>query len=215
MFLGGLVALCLLAPPVHAAYMLPASPLRPKDFTLVKKDGYYHVFYILNSGSASASKTEVSFGHAMSADLYHWGQLPPVLKVDTLGWDNLHVWAPTVVERDGLYWMLYTGVSSVPGQYNNTQRMGLAVSADLMTWNRVETDAGPVFAATQVPWAWQDSTSAAPAFRDPFVMRDPANPGQWLMYYTCSYGPDSAATVVGMATSNGDFRQWTDAGPLL
>ncbi len=213
--LAGALALALavsVAPaPSRAAYMLPGTPLRPKDFALVKREGYYHLFYILNSAAQFPDQTENSFGHAISPDLYHWTQLPPVLKVSALDWDNLHVWAPSVVQQDGLWWMIYTGVT-LDGTYNRTQRVGLAVSPDLTTWTRVDT---PVWDATQVPWAWSAPASAAPAFRDPYVMPDPQHPGGWLMYYTASYAPDPDALVVGVARSAGDLHSWTDAGPLL
>jgi len=210
-----LVALALVsqcaATPARPAAMIPGSPIRPKDFSLVKKDGYYHIFYILNSASLQPGQTETSFGHAISSDLYHWTQLDPVLQVDSTLWDNTHVWAPSIVFRDSLYYMFYAGVTT-SSAYDGTQRIGLAVSSDLMTWNRMDA---PVYAGTQVPWAWADSTNSLPAFRDPFVMPDPANPGSWLMYFMSSYGPDTAATVVGVARSSGDFTSWQDAGPLL
>ncbi len=189
--------------------MLPGSPVRPKDFTLVKQDGVYHLFYILSSSATFPDYTENSFGHAASTDLYHWEQHIPVMYVPFNGWDNLHVWAPTIVRRDSLWWMVYTGVT-VDGGHNRTQRLGLAVSADLETWNRVGTD--PVFDASQTSWAWWNPASTQPAFRDPFVMADPANPGQWLMYYTASLAADTAATVVGVAHSTGDLSAWSDDG---
>jgi hypothetical protein len=192
--------------------MAPGSPVRPKDFALAKRDGYYHVFYILNRAGSSPATNELALGHAISGDLYHWTQLPEVLHSESTSWNNSHVWAPSIVYRDSLYWMLFTGTTKLAGEYNDTQRMGLAVSSDLMTWNRVEY---PVFSATQVPWTWVDSLSAIPAFRDPFVMPDPSTPGSWLMYYTASYGPDSLADVVGVARSTGDFTAWEDVGPLL
>ena len=96
-----LVLCCLLlAQTAWAAFMIPGSPIRPKDFTLLKRDGVYHLFYIRNNTSLPASQSERDFGHAVSVDLYHWTQLPPVMRVDTLGWDNEHVWAPHIVERD-------------------------------------------------------------------------------------------------------------------
>ena len=198
--------------------MIPGAPIRPKDFTLIKKDGYYHLFFIRNNVTLTPGATERDFGHAISADLYHWEQLPPVMGVDTTGWDSLHVWAPSVVERDGLYWMFYTGVGRLPGISDQAQRIGLAVSADLMTWTRV---GGPIFDGSQVPWAWWSSQNPTPAFRDPFVMPEPNKRASWLMYYTASYAPDSTATVVGVARiaaifpSSTDFTRWSDLKPLL
>ncbi|MBI5170803.1 MAG: family 43 glycosylhydrolase [Candidatus Eisenbacteria bacterium] len=206
-----LTSCCLLLEQVAwAAFMIPGSPVRPKDFTLLKRDGVYHLFYIRNNTSVPASQNERDFGHAVSNDLYHWQQLPPVLHVDSLGWDNANVWAPHIVLRDSLYWMFYTGVQNVPGQYNYTQRMGLAVSSDLMNWTRQ----GLLFDNSQTNWAWWNPLKVGPACRDPFVMPDPERPGMWLMYYTASPLLDSTVTMVGIAESNGDFMQWDDLGPL-
>ena len=38
------------------------------------------------------------------------------------------MWAPSVVLKDGLWWMVYTGVT-LDATHNRTQRIGLAVSA--------------------------------------------------------------------------------------
>lgn len=200
------------AAPVRAAYMIPGGTIRPKDFSMVKKDGVYHLFFIRNNTTKTADSTETDFGHAYSYDLFHWFMLPPVFAVDPDGWDNAHVWAPHIVEHDGLYWMYYTGVTVEPGQYEKTQRMGLAVSSDLVTWNRLDH---PILAASDIDWAWSAPLSPKPGFRDPFVMPDPDNPGQWLMYYTSSFGGDTAATVVGVARTDGGPDIWMDAKPLL
>lgn len=208
-----LVALLIALPgPAHAAWMQAPAPYRPKDFTMIKKDGLYHLFYIRRNVTLPQAETEMDFGHAVSADLYNWQHLAPVLTVRDSAWDNLHVWAPSVIERDGVYYLFYTGVSSAPGQYNSYQRMGVATSTDLTTWNRVDP---PIYSCDQVPWAFCDSLEALNAFRDPFVMPDPAQPGHFLMYYTGNLAHDSTRTVVGVAGSSGDLTQWSDIKPLL
>ena len=53
-------------------------------------------------------------------------------------WDNAKVWAPDIKEVDGVYYMFYTGVTNQPGAYAAYQRIGLATSTDLMTWNRLD-----------------------------------------------------------------------------
>ena len=210
--MSALVLACLLLAGVaQAAFMIPGAPIRPKDFTLLKKDGVYHLFYIRNNVSLPAAENERDFGHSISTDLYHWSHLPPVMRVDTLGWDNVNVWAPHILERDGIWYMFYTGVQNEPGVYNNTQRTGLAVSTDLVNWTRQ----GPIFDNSQAPWAWWNPTKSPPASRDPFVMPDPTRPGMWLMYYTASPLSDSSVTQIGVAQSAGDFTQWDDYKPLL
>lgn len=199
--------------PAPAATYTAPPHYRPKDFTIIKKDGVYHLFYIRHSDLLPPWATEVDFGHASSPDLYRWTNHPPVLPIQPYGWDNAHVWAPHVIEADGLYWMFYTGVSEVPGSYVDTQRMGVAVSTDLMTWNRISS--GPIWSNDMSDWAWWAPTNPNVACRDPFVMRDPAAPGQWLMYYTASPASDPAVTVVGVARCpNGHLVEWVDEKPL-
>lgn len=195
----------------EAAMMVAPAGTRPKDFSFVKKDGVYHLFYIRHNDFLPPWATEIDFGHATSTDLYHWTNHAPVLGLDPSGWDNLHVWAPHVVQWDGLYWMFYTGITDRPG-FRDTQRIGAAVSSDLFTWNRVLQ--APVWATQASSWAWWQPLSTRPACRDPFVMPDPSAPGQWLMYYTSNAASDTLSDVVGVARSTGDPAIWQDEKAL-
>lgn len=194
--------------------MVAPTDSRPKDFAFIKKDGVYHLFYIRHNDFLPPFATEIDFGHAVSTDLYHWQQLPTVLPVNPFSWDNLHVWAPHIIEAGGLYWMFYTGVTEQPGVFSDTQRIGVAVSGDLMSWSRPYSQ--PVWENRGAPWAWWRPLNPYMSCRDPFVMEDPAAPGQFLMYYTASLTSDSIATVVGVARSpNGDLTEWVDEKPLM
>ncbi len=203
----------LTAAPAAASWIILPDPMRPKDFTIVKKDGEYHCFYIVHDATKPFEQTEKWLGHSKSSDLFVWTQLPDVLPIRPESWDRSHVWAPHVVERDGLYYLFYTGVEDdgPGGAVRLYQRMGLAVSSDLMTWNRVDD---PVLSPPDVPWAVNDSTVTWAAFRDPFVMRDPQQAGRWLMYYTAVPSIATNGMIVGVAASDGDFTQWADLMPL-
>jgi hypothetical protein len=192
--------------------MIPPAPYWPKDFSLIKKDGVYHLFYIRRNVNLPANQTQIDFGHAISNDLLHWTQAAPVITVNPTGWDNAHVWAPSIVLKDSVYWMFYAGVTNVSGQYNAYQRIGVATSTDLYTWNRYDA---PVFSCDQVPWTYCDSLDALTGFRDPFVMPDPAAPGHWLMYYTTTQASDPSNMVIGIASSTGDLTKWSDLKPML
>jgi hypothetical protein len=200
-----------LSAPGLASWMLPGSPIWPKDFTLVKHEGLYHIFYIRADHSLPPDSTARDFGHAVSPDLWYWTQYPPVLPARDTSWDRSQVWAPSIVERDGVFYMFYTGVSTIPGVVNGWQSLGLATSTDLFTWNRMDA---PVYECADAPWTVCDSSGANHDFRDPFVMEDPAHPGQWLLYYVTRPTADSAGMVVGVASSTGDLTQWSDLGPL-
>lgn len=201
----------LAAVPAYSALMLAHPPYRPKDFTIVKKDGQYHVFYIRHDITKGELETERDFGHAVSADMYTWTQLPGVMTVRDNSWDNLHVWAPSIVELDGVYYMFYTGVTKRVGAPGVEQRTGLATSTDLMSWNQLDQ---PIYSCRDVPWAWCDTLNNNNGFRDPFVMRNPAAPGQWLMYYSAYPATDTGGMLVGVASSSGDLTKWDDLMPL-
>ena len=198
------------ARPAVASWMVPPAPDRPKDFAFIKRDGLYHLFYIRNNPNVDPESTQVDFGHATSPDLYFWDFHPNILHVRAGHFDRSHVWAPTIVERDSVYYLFYAGVSDSAGYEQGAQRIGIATSTDLETWNPAEL---PVFTADQVPWAWADSLQSAP-FRDPFVMPNPDQAGQWLMYYSTARADDPSYMIAGIAVSDGDFSQWRDLGPL-
>ena len=206
-----LVGLLAIAGPAWAAWMVPPSPFRAKDFTLVKRDGWFHCFYIRRDMSVPYDSTERDLGHAVSRDLYIWTQLPPVLPVRPSHWDQAKVWAPDIREIDGVYYMFYTGVTNVPGEYAFHQQIGLATSTDLMTWNRLDE---PVFTCSQVRWSYCDRYQyTGGEFRDAFVMPDPSGTG-WLMYYTARPASVPETYICGVASSSGDLTEWVNRDPL-
>lgn len=203
----------LLAPAASAqlAGLDPPLPYRCKDFALIKRDGLYHLFYIRHNMGLPDDSTETDLGHATSEDLYAWTEHDPVLAVRPGEWDGSHVWAPSIVERDGVYYLFYTGVRDEPGLPGAAQRIGIATSTDLDHWNRLDA---PVRSPVDAPWAVADSTTSAAPFRDPFVMPDPATPGGWLMYLSAAPASDPTSMVVDVARSGGDLTSWSDLGPL-
>ncbi|MBI1797066.1 MAG: family 43 glycosylhydrolase [Candidatus Eisenbacteria bacterium] len=206
------IALTGLAPhPAAGAWMVPPYPYRAKDFAVVKSaDGWFHCFYIRNDFTAPYDSTERDLGHAISRDLYNWIQQPTVIPARVDNWDNLKIWAPTIVLVDGVYYMLYTGVTYQPGVYDHYQRIGLATSTDLYNWNRLDA---PVFSCEDVPWTVCDPTEASTGeFRDPFVMPAPQG-GGWLMYYDTHPASAPSTYIAGVAASN-DLTHWTDLKPL-
>ncbi len=200
------------AAPALATWMVPPRPLRAKDFAIIKRDALYHIFYTRTNTLDPNGNTENSFGHAVSKDLYNWTQLDSVVPVRPGEWDNHRVWAPHIVESEGVYYMFYTGVTESAPLYSFFQRTGLATSTDLMSWNRYDV---PVFSCEQAPWVYCDSTNSMGGnLRDPFVMSDPAHPGQWLQYYSTVPDTDINRYVVGVASSTGNLATWADLKPL-
>ncbi len=207
------LVLVLLAPAVaHATFMTPVYPYRPKECTLVRKGGVFHVFYTRGDRNAPFDSTWRDLGHATSTDLIQWTDQPPVLPYRPSDWDNFQIWAPCIVQRDNVYYMFYTGVTHRPPDYDHHQRIGLATSTDLVNWTRLDQ---PIFDCTRAPWTYCVTTTITGGdFRDPYVMPDPDSTGRWLMYYTTRPAGAPGDFIIGAARSRGDFTAWTDAGPM-
>lgn len=200
--------------------------IQPKDFAFVPggwtPEGNYvfHFFYIrqdtlikLQQGNDATEKT---IGHAVSNNLISWhfvdtGRDTAAIRTRGGKFDSLHVWAPHVVRHGITYYMFYTGVDQ-----NHDQRMGLATSTDLFHWTQQDD---PIIDFTSLgSWATPQTAAFGNAaqFRDPFVMEDPDNPGDWLMYFvTVSGALDESHSVVGYIRSRGgDFTDWFGDAPI-
>jgi hypothetical protein len=196
--------------PDHDPYLI-----QPKDFTLVPggwtPDGTwtFHVFYIRQNQYLNAAATTNNIGHAVSDTLSGWTIADTAaIKARTGRFDSQHVWAPHIVRRGVTYHMFYTGVDG-----SGTQRIGLATSTDLMNWSQEDS----ILEVSSISWADPSPDSlygGAPQLRDPFVMEDPANPGDWLMYFVTVADEFSPEMVVGVARSSGDFETWGEVLPL-
>src|SRR5439155_17008157 len=143
-------------------------------------------------------------------DLRRWELLPDaVVHADAPAWDDQAVWTGSVVRGpDGQWYLFYTGVGRAGRGYD--QRIGVAVSADLLTWHRAA--AGPLLA---VEPRWYESRGAAGgAWRDPFVFADPDGDG-WHMLITARArtGPAGGRGVVVYARA-ADLLHWEVQPPL-
>lgn len=212
--------------------------MQPKDFAFVYAGDSWHIFYTRQYMTGYTDRTNSRrIGHAVATDqhLSSWTVVDRSAIQVREGriWDNLHVWAPTIVRKPGdiTYYMFYTGVQldTIPRQppqspvFTEIQRIGVATSVDLNTWTQ---DPSPIFHNKMTSWAFQDSSgnivdtgggqfySDTWQFRDPFVMEDPDSLGRWLLYYVTI---DSSLNryVVGVARTLGtDLREWKDVWPL-
>ena len=172
------------------------------DHSFVEKDGVMHVFYIRGHvGYEWDTRFADTFGHATSTDLVHWDIHPPCLTATRGGPDDYQVWAPGVTEKDGVYYMYYTGVN-----IQVAQTICLATSRDLFTWEKYEGN--PVvlpgeWGAWRVD-AWSDC-------RDSMVFLD--DDGTAYMYY-CTARKTPAGGMepaLGIASSR-DMINWRDEG---
>jgi beta-fructofuranosidase len=185
------------------------------DFWLAQTRGAFHVFYLQapkTLGHEALRHKNASIGHAVSEDLISW----TVLR-DAIGpgpaeeWDDLATWTGSVVEHDGSWYMLYTGVSTVDGGL--VQKIGLATSPDLVIWTKHY--ANPVMVADTRWYEELDPTAwGEQAWRDPWLVRDPDGRGfHALITARAAQGPVDGRGVIGHATSD-DLVSWTVQPPL-
>ena len=109
------------------------------DFWHVADNSIHHLFFLhapRSLGDPELRHWHATIGHATSADLVSW-----TVHDDALGpapspaWDDYSTWTGNVIAADGMWHLFYTGTSHA--EAGLVQRVGHAMSADLMAWERV------------------------------------------------------------------------------
>ena len=194
------------------------------DHALVRAKGRWHLYYTtgrsLRTGPHwSAEGNEVEIGHATSLDLLKWEIGPPALVIGPAGSpDAGHLYAPSVIERNGLWYMFYTGT---PYPTQGPEHLLMATSPDLTTWTK--SSAGPVVRpdtswASYYPARYMGGPGGPVSARDPFIVVDPRF--GYIMYYVArmrlpgEQPLDESLACIAAATST-DLLSWHDRGPVL
>ncbi len=189
------------------------------DFWTVRAADAIHLFYLRaprNLPDPELRHGRARVGHAVSSDLRDWRDLGLALEPGPPGaWDDRAIWTGSVAElpasEGGGYAMLYTGCCNA--EAGKIQRIGLALSEDLTHWRK--HPANPVIEADP---RWYVERNALhhgeTAWRDPFLMRDPAG-GGWLAYITAQarQADPRASGAIGLARS-ADIVTWHVEPPV-
>lgn len=201
----------------QASILSPLNNYRPKDFAIVEKNGLWHVFaiYVCINQSPPCDTTPRGLMHLTSKNLSDWTEEGYVIPPGTPGsWDATDVWAPSIVEQSGTYYMFYTGVKQ-NGLNVQEQKIGLATSTDLYSWTK--SPSNPIVDCTNLAWAYwdaNDNTGDGAACRDPNVIWNP-DQSEWVMAISgrslADSSPVNHPATVGLATSN-NLLDWTAAG---
>jgi beta-fructofuranosidase len=142
----------------HYHFLPPSNWLNDPN-GLIHWRGRYHLFYQYNPNGAFHGT--IHWGHAVSADLVHWRDLPIALAPTPGGPDKDGVYSGCAVDNDGVPTLVYTGVRP------QVQCIAEAVDRsdpDLIAWRKPA--ANPVIAAPP-------DRLEVEGFRDPFVWREP------------------------------------------
>lgn len=186
-----------------SAYAPPDGGLG--DFCLARDADRWHLFHIYREYGkpcdCHASGQEEKIGHAVSKDLLRWETRTPAIRARKKHWDSAHLWAPSVVEHEGAWFMLYTGMRD-----DIYQKIGAAISDDLETWRYPCEE--PVIDVAHYDWTGYAPNSYTNC-RDPYVFRWK---DEWICYYTAMHRDGDAA--LGIAVSR-DMLHWQDRGWAL
>jgi hypothetical protein len=160
------------------------------DFTLVYEEvsQLYHIINIPGENRFWNSNPDFGprFGHYTSYDLKSWTKQQDIWLTGYDGAKNVHrnVWAPNIVEEDGIYYMFYTAVDwDENSAATNVQRIMRSQSTDLFNWsNGVLVLEGDDYADGVTPFTqWDDVTNWKNDCRDGHVIRNETDDG-WLMF---------------------------------
>jgi beta-fructofuranosidase len=187
------------------------------DFWLADTGTDYHLFFLsAPRGLVDPIRRHrnASIGHAVSDDLVSWTTLSDALSRGEPGsWDDIATWTGSIIEVDGTWFMLYTGIASDGDGL--VQRIGLVTSQDLIHWERFGQrpliEADPTwYEVLDDGSAWHDQ-----AWRDPWVFADPTGDGYHALICARSrFGPSDARGVIGHAVSP-DLLTWEVRPPLV
>lgn len=173
----------------------------------------FHAFYLKASRALhdpDRRHHRASIGHAVSDDLVTWSVLPDALVAsDGPAFDDLATWTGSAfVDSASRGHLFYTGICRETG--DRVQRIGHAMSDDLVSWIRVDAP------AVEADPRWYETAEIVghSPWRDPWVLRDDTV-GAWRMLVTASTGAadHGARGCIGTAVSD-DLVTWRVEPPL-
>ncbi len=138
-------------------HFLPPANWMNDPNGLLQWKGQYHLFYQYNPHGPFHA--HIHWGHAVSADLVHWTDLPIALTPTAERADAHGCWSGSAIDNNGTPTLLYSGL--------HPQVVCMATSDDdLLTWHYYQGN--PVIAGP--PAELQTETGGH--FRDPFVWKE-------------------------------------------
>lgn len=128
------------------------------DCNVIVHEGQLHLFHVVLPSHDTVA-------HLVSEDGVHWRQMPYALRTSDPGaFDDDQIWTMSVFRWEGRFYMLYTALCQADDGL--IQRSGLAVSDDLIRWEKTANN--PV-AAPDARWYEADTSECGRAdWRDPF-----------------------------------------------
>ena len=191
------------------------------DFWLVSPQEWgdsrspYHLYYLQAPRMLSNPNLRhgvATVGLAVSHDLRQWVNYGTVLEAGSPGsWDDQATWTGSVIIRDGLAYMFYTGLCQAERGF--VQRIGLAISTDLVHWER---DPGNPLLEVDTGWYEPQNSEQkeAQTWRDPYVVYS-SDEETYYMFLSArvNEGPHDGRGVIGLARST-NLVSWEVLPPV-
>ena len=177
---------------IAGMWILKENDLHKKP-SLKKYNGkYWMIYHSYPEKGYEAGPAEIGLAYTDDESLHSWTRISqPILswKQGNL-WEKHGLYKGCLVEQEGKFYLFYNAKDSENWKWH--EQIGMAVSDDLLNWERVGSD--PVIRNTAGAW---DSYFCA----DPCVVKDGDN---WVMFY---YGYDGIHAQEGIAFSK-DLLHW-------
>lgn len=164
-----------------------------------------HLFFLSSpSGTIDyPDRVRTTWQHAVTSDFRAFEELPPAVSPGTVGsYDGGGIWTGSVVEKDGIYHLFYTG-HHVGAE--NPQTICLATSTDFVNFERAGQ--GPLIPppAGFEPVDW----------RDPYVFYNEAEGCWWMLIAArLASGPKWRRGCIALATSDNLLNWRVESKPL-
>jgi beta-fructofuranosidase len=168
-------------------------------------NGETHLFYLSSpSGTLDyPERVRTTWQHAKTTDFLDWRELAPALEPGKpSAYDAGGIWTGSVVERDGTFYLFYTGHNVGAA---NPQTICLATSADLLHFERHERNPliTPIQGYEAIDW------------RDPYVFYNEADRCWWMLIAArLDQGPKWRRGCIVLATSDNLLDWAVEPKPL-
>lgn len=176
------------------------------DFIPFHWDGQYHLFYLKDFRNAEKYGEGTPWFHLVTRDFVRFEDLGEALPRGPVGSQDLWVFTGSVIEKDGVFHIFYTGHNS---HFQNTdkpiQAVMHATSYDMRTWAK---DPNFIF------FAPADKGFEANDWRDPFVFWNDEKRKYWMLLAARkTVGPSRNRGCIALAVSQ-DLENWQVREPF-
>jgi len=182
------------------------------DNWFVRDGDTFHAFYLQvpaaigNLGDWSRRAGWQHVGHATSTDLVRWTDHGPALVAVRGTWNDDSIATGSIARFDDRWWMVFTANGRAHG-------VGLAVSDDLMTWEKVGE--GPVIPFDR-PYegAWQGQPLQWRGCADPYLYPEPLDGWRYVVINAQAIGAPLEESGCLATMRSRDLLTW-EPGPVL